>query len=250
MNEKQLFSGHAESYTKGRPTYATELIDFLFDEVGMKANSKIADIGAGTGIFSKQLLSKGCNVFCVEPNEDMRNALGQNVQAYKNFTIIDGDAENTKLDNSSVDFITAAQAFHWFSVDKFLIESKRILKPDGISVLVWNSRKDCEFNRENHCVFKKFCPRFKGFSGGIEQIEELISKYFNGSFDYKEFDNPLFYNKQQFINRCLSASYSLMPNDTQFNDYLNDIEALFNKYAENCILNVPNKSVIYWGKVG
>ncbi len=248
MNEK-LFSGRAESYTKGRPAYATELIDFLFNEVGMKSNSNIADIGAGTGIFSKQLLSKGCNVFCVEPNEDMRNALSQNIQGYKNATIIDGDAENTKLDSSSVDFITVAQAFHWFSVDKFLMESMRILRTNGIVFLIWNTRTECTFSCEHQALFKKYCPRFKHFNGGVQKNDERILKYFNNEFNYAEFDNPLLYNKQQFIDRCLSSSYSLMPNDTQFNNYLKDIEFLFNKYAENGILNVPNKSVVYWGKV-
>ncbi len=248
MNEK-LFSGRAESYTKGRPAYATELIDFLFNEVGMKASSNIADIGAGTGIFSKQLLLKGCNVFCVEPNEDMRNALEQNVGYFQNAVIVDGDAENTKLDSTSVDFITVAQAFHWFDVDEFLAESKRILKPNGIVALVWNTRTECEFSFEHQSVFKKYCPRFKHFNGGVQKNDERIVKYFNNDFNYAEFDNPLFYDKKQFIDRCLSASYSLLPSDPEYNNYLSDMENLFDKYAKNGILNVPNKSVVYWGMV-
>ncbi len=249
MEKKKLFSGRATSYIKGRPAYAKELIDFLFDSIGMNQGCSVADIGAGTGIFSKQLLEKGCNVYCVEPNEDMRRALTQNLSDFENTVIVDGDAENTKLDSSSVDFVTVAQAFHWFDVEKFLSESKRILKGDRTVILIWNTRTDCDFSTDHQAVFRKYCPRFKGFNGGVQKNDERILRFFNNSFECAEFDNSLCYEREQFIDRCLSSSYSLMPHDSEFENYLNELNGLFGKYAENGILKVPNKSVVYWGKV-
>ncbi len=115
--------------------------------------------------------------------------------------------------------------------------------------LIWNNRNECDFNAENYSVFQRYCPRFKGFSGGMQNDNENVFKFFNGKFEYAEFDNSLTYTKQQFVDRCLSASYSLLPNDPEFNAYLHELEASFDKYAENGILKVANKSVMYWGKV-
>lgn len=210
MDSKQLFTQKSDVYAKGRPTYATQLIEYLFKEVGLNKNSVIADIGSGTGIFAKQLADFCNKVICIEPNEDMRRAACQDLSFYSNLQIVNGDAENTTLDNSSVDYITAAQSFHWFDVDKFIVESKRILKPNGKVILVWNMRDPgCDFYKENYKLFAKYCPRFKGFSNGTKKDDPKIIKYFSGIYETIQFDNPIMFDRKKFINRCLSSSYSL-----------------------------------------
>lgn len=57
MNSKERFSNRVDSYTKYRPSYPQEVMDYLYDTVGL--DGEIADIGAGTGIFSKLLLKRG-----------------------------------------------------------------------------------------------------------------------------------------------------------------------------------------------
>ena len=75
MDSTIKFDGLANLYEDGRPEYPTILIEKLYTDYGFKSTSIIADIGAGTGKFSKLLLEKGSKVFCVEPNKDMRNEL-------------------------------------------------------------------------------------------------------------------------------------------------------------------------------
>ena len=137
-----VFSGKEKKYDKNRPHYPETLMTFLYAEVGFRADSAIADIGIGTGIFSKQLSDRGSTVFCVEPNPDMRSIAEEKLSSYANVTFTDGDCKDTKLAAHSVDFITAAQAFHWFDVEAFRRESLRILKPKGRMVLVWNRRDE------------------------------------------------------------------------------------------------------------
>ena len=62
------------------------------------------------------------------------------LKEYSNFKSINSTAEQTTLQNESIDLITAAQAFHWFDVDKTKQEFKRILKPNGYCCLIWNER--------------------------------------------------------------------------------------------------------------
>ncbi len=66
------FSGIAREYTQSRPGYAEKLLDCLFEQYGFSASSVVTDVGSGTGKLAKQLLEKGCLVFGVEPNADMR----------------------------------------------------------------------------------------------------------------------------------------------------------------------------------
>ena len=75
MDSTKMFDGYANDYTVGRPSYAAELIDCLYNKYGFSKSSIIADIGSGTGKFAKHLLDRGSQVYCVEPNDDMRDLL-------------------------------------------------------------------------------------------------------------------------------------------------------------------------------
>ncbi|MDE5995582.1 MAG: class I SAM-dependent methyltransferase [Eubacterium sp.] len=119
MSNTNLFNGRAEVYTRGRPSYPKELIDELYTHYGVSSNSVIADIGSGTGKLSKQLLDKGSTVYAVEPNDDMRSIAENELSEYSKFISVSGNAEDTLLPDHSVDFITVAQAFHWFDIKKF-----------------------------------------------------------------------------------------------------------------------------------
>ena len=70
MNEA-IFSGKADIYAKYRPGYPQALFDHLYTNICFSAASTIADIGAGTGIFSKPLAERNSAVVCIEPNQDM-----------------------------------------------------------------------------------------------------------------------------------------------------------------------------------
>ena len=210
----QKFNGIAKEYTLGRPTYSEELIDMLYSQCDFSSHSIIADIGSGTGKFAKQLLDKGSFVYCVEPNDDMRNIAIQELTAYKNFCAVQGTAAETGLLEKSIDFVTCAQAFHWFDVLAFKKECKRILKEEGLVFLIWNMRDmSCDINKECFDIYIKFCPDFRGFGGGIQKDDNRITQFFNNEYRYVEFDNPLIYDKETFISRSLSGSYSLKKGD-------------------------------------
>lgn len=244
------FDGYAKDYTVGRPSYAKELLDSFYDFFGIEKSSVIADIGSGTGKFARHLLDYGNDVYCVEPNEDMRNVAEDELNGFDNFHSVGGGAENTTLKDSSVDFITTAQAFHWFDVDKFRSECRRILRENGKVFLIWNVRDmDEKLNQELYDIYKKYCKNFKGFSGGIVKDDERIKKFFDGKYEYVEYDNPLFFDKNKFIARSLSGSYSLKEGDDKYEEYLKEIIDVFNRYSKNGILSMGNKSVAYVGCV-
>lgn len=248
MDNTQKFTGRAEDYRIGRPAYAEAFMEGLYRQRGFSEESVIADIGSGTGKFARQLLDRGSTVYCVEPNDDMRSAAIEELSRYEKFRAVAGSAAETGLDDQSVDFITTAQAFHWFDVDLFQKECKRILKENGMVFLIWNMRdENSEINRRSYEIFSKFCPDFKGFCGGIQRDDIRIGQFFDSQYEYVAYDNPVLFNKHEFISRCLSGSYSLKEGDRDFQKYLGELSELFERYAQNGFLTMPNSTVAYFG---
>lgn len=250
MESTRQFNGRARDYIIGRPIYANEFIESLYTRHGFSSDSVIADIGSGTGKFARQLIDKGSFVYCVEPNDHMREKAIDELKKYENCKVIKGTASDTGLKDSSVDYITAAQAFHWFDVLVFLTECKRILKPGGRVFLIWNMRDlSTELNQQCFEIYSQYCPAFKGFAGGIKKDDERLKEFFYDNYQYIEFNHPLSYNRERFISRCLSGSYSLKKGDANYPEYLSRLERLFEQHAKNGILTMENKTVVYYGEV-
>jgi len=251
MDNRDKFTNKAENYTKYRPSYPQGFINHLVNEVGMNCESIVADIGAGTGILTKLLACKVKKIIAVEPNKDMLKVCRKHLKGIKNFTGIDASAENTSLPDSSVDFITAAQAFHWFDREKSKSEFKRILKKNGKVIIVWNFKyADYDFLKENRSILRRFCPEFKGFTGGVENDSSSFSDFFKKDCcEYKVFDNYKTINLEEFIGGTLSASYSPSPEVSHYNNFISELTEVFNKYSTNGILKMPLKTWCYTGEL-
>ncbi len=249
MDNTGKFTGKAEVYAKARPGYPQAMLDRIAQAAGIGAGAEVADIGAGTGIFSKALLGCGCRIYGVEPNADMRGVAERSLAAEDRFFPVAGTAEDTTLPGGSVDAVTVAQAFHWFDAEAFGRECRRILRPGGQVVLVWNSRiHDRDSVRENEAIMREFCPAFTGFSGGIAYLDDRIGSFFHGDFSVETFPNDLAFDKAGFIARNLSGSYSLQAGDPRYAEYVAALEELFDRYALDGIYMQPNETVAYWGR--
>lgn len=81
-------------------------------------------------------------------------------------------AESSGLENDSVDLITVAQALHWFDIDRFFDEAKRVLKSGGV-LAVWSYE---------HCQVDSDC-------------DEMIMKVFNSVENYWPPERDLVLNR-------------------------------------------------------
>ena len=133
-------SNRVENYIRYRPGYPVEVLQILREEMGFGPAWIVADIGSGTGISTKLFLDHGNLVYGVEPNREMREAAERLWAGRLNFHSIVGTAEETTLDEHSIDLAVAGQAFHWFDADRARREFMRILRPGGRVLLMWNTR--------------------------------------------------------------------------------------------------------------
>jgi SAM-dependent methyltransferase len=120
----QRFTDRAGAYATYRPQHPDEAVDAVFAGLADPHHLRVADIGAGTGISSRLFAERGAHVVAIEPNVAMREAAMPNPRVEWR----DGTAEDTGLDDASVDIVTACQAFHWFATPQAMQEFRRIAK--------------------------------------------------------------------------------------------------------------------------
>jgi SAM-dependent methyltransferase len=126
MNFKDHFSKQAADYAKFRPRYPREMFEYL----GTVAPSleRVWDCGSGSGQAAVQLAEVFNRVIATDTSEkQIRNA-----QPHERVEYRVAPAEQSGLESSSVDLIMVAQALHWFDLDRFYAEARRVLRPDGV----------------------------------------------------------------------------------------------------------------------
>jgi ubiquinone/menaquinone biosynthesis C-methylase UbiE len=245
------FSDRVENYVKYRPGYPTAVIEYLQKQFRLDQDPAIADIGSGTGIFTKLLLDEGYKVYAVEPNEPMKQAAEKDLKEYKNFSSVAGTAEHTNLLASSIDLITSATAFHWFDVEKSRTEFKRILKPNGSVVLLWNVRKpDADaFAIAYDQLLLKYTVDYKDVKERTLNGERLAGFFDQGKFDTITFPNQQIFDEEGLIGRSLSSSYVPQPNTTEGKVFQKDLKAIFDQHHVDGKVSFLYDTMMYVGKV-
>ena len=135
------FTGLARDYSDNRPDYSHSVLGAL---IGIQdrplAEIDFADVGAGTGIWTRMVHSLGVHSsVAVEPNDDMRNS-GISDSQGMNIRWFSGSAEKPGLPNKSFDWVTMASSFHWADFEKSTREFHRILRSGGRFTALWNPR--------------------------------------------------------------------------------------------------------------
>jgi SAM-dependent methyltransferase len=228
MNSVSRFSSRVENYAKYRPGYPAGVLEILNSKCGLTRESVIADVGSGTGLLSEVFLRNGNTVLGIEPNELMRITAESLLQGFEHFRSLAGTAEKTTLPESSVDFVTAGQAFHWFDAEVAKLEFARILKPDGWVVLIWNARRvgSTPFLREYEALLLRYSADYATVRH--ENAEEGIEQFFaphpmkSASLDnVQRLDFPLAEGTTLFvIIRAGSGRFELPQNDGGFAKHL------------------------------
>ncbi len=249
-NTIERFSNRVENYVKYRPDYPAEILQLFAAEMNLRKESVIADIGAGTGISARLFLENGNPVFGVEPNRAMREAAENFTQSFPNFKSVDGTAENTSLEEKSIDFIVAAQAFHWFNQTDARKEFKRILKDEGFVVLIWNERQ-----LDTTAFLKDYENLLVEFGTDYETVrhenitKEKLQDFFQTDFQQAVFQNRQTVNYDGLRGRMLSASYIPSEENPRYGAMLKKLESLFAEHAESGRIDILYDTKIFYGQI-
>jgi SAM-dependent methyltransferase len=250
LDPTKRFSNRVEDYIKYRPSYPPDVIGLLEVECGLTPASVIADVGSGTGILSELFLKHGNRVFGVEPNREMRAAGDKLLAKYSNFSSIDGAAEATTMVNTSVDFITAGQAFHWFDRQRSRAEFERILKPGGWVVLIWNG-----FRVETSPLNNAYQQLVLKYGTDYQEVRREIigcdveSFYTPGVCQVARFEFQQPFDFEGLKGRLLSSSYAPEPDHPHYQPMLRKLREIFDANQKDGKIIFHYETELYYGQL-
>jgi SAM-dependent methyltransferase len=133
------FGAAAGAYAEHRPSYAQDAVRWALEPVQTRRPLRVADLGAGTGKLTATVTGLGADVTAIEPDPQMLAELRRQMPGVRSAA---GTAEDIPLPDGSVDAVLAAQAMHWFDMDRAIPEIARVLAPGGVLAGLWNVDDD------------------------------------------------------------------------------------------------------------
>jgi len=203
----------AKNYSKYRPSYSSEAINFLKLIINKKELDLCLDIGAGTGIFTRKLQKIFKKIYAVELSKEMISE-GKRFKS-KKINWINSSAEKINLKNKKFNLVSAASCFHWIENKKLAKKLIPIMKKNSYFFIIYNSR-NTSYNNFSRAVEKKLNKLNKSYlkkrvsSGQSSSTEDKINKFSK----IANFTNPIKFNlyhqekfsKKKYIGAWMSAN--------------------------------------------
>jgi SAM-dependent methyltransferase len=250
-DSKERFSNRAADYARYRPGYPREILHLLSAWCGLKPEHTIADIGSGTGLLTRLFLDNGNHVFGVEPNTEMRAAGEEFLGSYRNFSSISGSAEATTLPSESVDFVAAAQAFHWFTPEPTRREFQRILKMQGRVIILWNERllDTTPFLCDYEALLRRFGTDYARVNESYPRAEQMLAFFGPNEFTAHSLENFQEFDFEGLRGRLRSSSYAPAPGHPQFEPLMKELQRIFAAHQQNGVVRMEYRTRVYTGKL-
>jgi SAM-dependent methyltransferase len=249
-NAKIRFTDRVVDYQRYRPCYPDALTALLRDDIHLAPATPVADVGSGTGIFTRQLLNTGYDVFAIEPNHAMRSAAESLLSDYEAFHSIAGSAEDTTLPDRQVDLVTATQSFHWFDLEPARIEFMRITRPPHRVMLAWNHRLEATdgFNSAYESFLHRWCDEYAQILE-ISQNRDRVERFYGRSQNYQlyRFENGQSLNWDALQGRIKSCSYVPGVQDPRHIPMLCDLRLIFDQYESQGRVALLYDTQVYLG---
>ncbi len=245
------FSDRVADYVRWRPDYPAALLEWLHRELGVTPDWRVADIGAGTGISSGLFLDAGHRVTAVEPNAAMRDAAIARLGGNSRFRAVDGRADATGLPDGSVDLVAAAQAFHWFDPETARREFRRILKPGGLAVIFWNSRRlrGTPFLEGYEALLQRHGADYASVAERHADDERMRAWFGDGLRGVAHFEHGQWLDFDGLRGRLLSSSYAPGAGHPGHEPMLRALRELFDATAEGGVVHLAYDTRVFAGEV-
>lgn len=130
MGFKDHFSRQADRYTRFRPHYPRKLFAYLASLP--RETGRAWDCGTGSGQAAVALAEIFAEVVASDPSARQI----EHAESHERVIYLVATAEHCPLPDDSVDLVTVAQAVHWFDLDKFYAEVRRVGRPGSV-IAIW-----------------------------------------------------------------------------------------------------------------
>jgi len=183
ITRKSLFNNTALNYDRYRPGYPDSMIEDICVLAGLAHDSRLIEVGAGTGQATLPFAARNLSIDCVEPGDQLAELAASKCSAWPKIRIIVTEFEKLDFERGSYDLLFSAQAYHWIDPSKRMRLAADALRDGGSFALLYN-----------------YSP--KPADPVINQISELICKV-SGKPDTSVWDYSADINRWIYeINGC------------------------------------------------
>lgn len=246
MNSVDVFSSKARIYAKYRWRYAPQAIQTIFDQTKITKDSCVADIGAGTGILTREFVGKVGQVFAIEPNPEMRAIAIKDLGSFPTCQVIGGRAEATTLQDHAVDLVIAGQSVHWFEPKTARQEFYRILRPRGWLAFCRNYGTDLELGEALKEVYLHEGNTYQRMVG---KHNPAIFYYKEGDYLQMEFPFKSHLRWDEFVGALSTASYAPDVDSALYKQFERRSRRVFDDFNDGGYIEVNGKTELYLGQI-
>ena len=142
------FDTVVSNYDKMRPGYAPELFQKIFEYVSVGENSRVVEVGSGSGQATLPVLKTGCELIAAEYGENFSKLLLDKFKEYPKFSVKTGKFEEIDFPSESFDLVFSATAFHWVPEEIGYKKVFDMLRPGGAFARFANRPRNCQNDPE------------------------------------------------------------------------------------------------------
>lgn len=227
-----------ERYQSARPDYPRDAVSFLVDSLGIEEDLHVLDLGAGTGIFTGQLVPFCANITAVEPTPGMRKVLRERLPGVN---VLDGRDVAIPLKDRTVDCVVVAQAFHWFDAPVALEEIHRVLVEGGRLGVLWNERDESVPWVADLGKAMRW-PEYQPYEVGQNFTPTLASGPFV-NIERKKFNHRQLLDHAGLFQRVLTTSYIAVMDDEERSAVMSDVQRVVDPLPET--IELPYVTDVY-----
>jgi SAM-dependent methyltransferase len=229
LAEKGFANG--DLYNAARPNYPQQALDYFAETFGLDQEMHVLDLGAGTGIFTRQIRPYVGRVAAVEPSASMRASLeasGVDVE------VLDGCDVAIPLADAGIDVAFVAQAFHWFDSPRALAEIHRVLVPSGGLGLIWNERDESVewVAALSHAMLWDLKQPYKvGTDFGLQIVDGPFTE-----LERVKFRHSQTLSREGLYQRVMTTSYISAMDDASRDKLMTNVAAVVEELPEPIVL--------------
>lgn len=248
----ERFSNRVGPYMRGRPEYPQNAIDLLRQRGFMGPGVEVADIGAGTGILSRQALEEGSTVWAIEPSDAMRSVAEAQLGTREEYHCIAGSAEDTSLPDGSIDAVLCGQSFHWFDLEGTREEFSRILRRPKRVGLLWNMRaQKTPFMTALEKLVERHSIDYEEVVGGVQQTRKTLDDFYGGTenkgYTYQRLSHHQDVGFPDLEALVSSFSYMPKPGSDAHVEAMKELRELWQEHEEDGQVRVEYDTHLVWG---
>jgi len=218
----QGFNEMVDTYDN-KPDYPEEPVKIIMSKANLTADSKLLEIGSGTGRATMQFADFGFKIVCIEPGIKMIDKAKTKLKG-KNIEFIASRFEDYLAPLEYFDAVISAQAFHWISQPLGYEICSKTLKKGGYLAPFWYIELfgDSDLDRELWAIIEKYnayvsCMREADYASRMESVASKI-------------DSSGLFSKPEIIHSYLDKNYTT----NEYFSYLNSATKWSDEEKQAC----------------